>query len=107
MNFPSIISGTRLIEAERNRQIVLENFSTENDSRYTQRELVMAALAYACTDGSAEHDANAKEAFWPWGDKWYKPSHDPVRNLVKAGALIAAEIDRLNALPKEEEPAQR
>ena len=32
---------------------------------------------------------------WPWSDKWWKPSDDPVRNLVKAGALLAAEIDRL------------
>ena len=33
---------------------------------------------------------------WPWGSEYWKPSEDPVRNLVKAGALIAAEIDRLN-----------
>jgi hypothetical protein len=32
---------------------------------------------------------------WPWDASWWKPSNDPVRNLVKAGALIAAEIDRL------------
>lgn len=34
---------------------------------------------------------------WPWESKWWKPSNDPIKNLVKAGALIAAEIDRLNA----------
>lgn len=34
---------------------------------------------------------------WPssWHPEWWKPSNDPVRNLVKAGALIAAEIDRI------------
>jgi hypothetical protein len=33
--------------------------------------------------------------FWPWDDEWYKPTpKDPIRQLVKAGALIAAEIDR-------------
>lgn len=32
---------------------------------------------------------------WPWADDWWNPSDDPVRNLVKAGALIAAEIDRI------------
>ena len=31
---------------------------------------------------------------WPWPPEFWKPSDDPVRNLVKAGALIAAEIDR-------------
>jgi hypothetical protein len=35
---------------------------------------------------------------WPWDQKWWKPSDDPVKNLVKAGALIAAEIDRLQTL---------
>lgn len=34
---------------------------------------------------------------WPWDPSWWKPSPDPVANLVKAGALIAAEIDRLRA----------
>ena len=32
---------------------------------------------------------------WPWEPADWKPDNDPVRNLVKAGALIAAEIDRL------------
>lgn len=32
---------------------------------------------------------------WPWEDAAWKPVDDPIRNLVKAGALIAAEIDRL------------
>jgi hypothetical protein len=35
---------------------------------------------------------------WPWDYDWWKPSDDPIRNLTKAGALIAAEIDRLNRL---------
>jgi hypothetical protein len=35
---------------------------------------------------------------WPWDNKYWKPSEDKVRNLVKAGALIAAEIDRLQRL---------
>ena len=32
---------------------------------------------------------------WPWNITWWKPSTDPVRNLTKAGALIAAEIERI------------
>lgn len=31
-------------------------------------------------------------------EKWWKPSDDPIRNLVKVSALIAAEIDRLKRL---------
>ncbi len=34
-------------------------------------------------------------AGWPWFDGWKPDLSDPIRNLVKAGALIAAEIDRL------------
>jgi len=32
---------------------------------------------------------------WPFSSEWWKPAQDPIRNLVKAGALIAAEIDHL------------
>jgi hypothetical protein len=44
-------------------------------------------------------DRRLRKAGWkngfPWDYKWWKPSKDPIKNLVKAGALIAAEIDRL------------
>jgi hypothetical protein len=34
--------------------------------------------------------------FWPWNFKWWKPHPDNrIRDFEKAGALIAAEIDRL------------
>jgi hypothetical protein len=34
---------------------------------------------------------------WPWDAEWFRPvPKDRIRELVKAGALIAAEIDRLN-----------
>ncbi|MFN3321313.1 MAG: hypothetical protein ACK43M_21435, partial [Allorhizobium sp.] len=32
---------------------------------------------------------------WPWGIEWWKPT-DRRRDLVKAGALIIAEIERLD-----------
>jgi hypothetical protein len=41
------------------------------------------------------YDVPPSETKWPWHPDWWKPSRDPVQNLVKAGALIAAEIDRL------------
>lgn len=34
---------------------------------------------------------------WPFDAPSWKPSEDPIKNLVRAGALIAAEIDRLLA----------
>ncbi|MNY70647.1 hypothetical protein D3C86_2088230 [compost metagenome] len=33
---------------------------------------------------------------WPWSEDWWKPSPEPRRNLVKAGALILADIERLD-----------
>lgn len=37
---------------------------------------------------------------WPWGEEWDKrEKHDLMRSLVIAGALIAAEIDRLQKKP--------
>jgi len=32
--------------------------------------------------------------WWPWEPRHWKPDASPTRNLVKAGALIAAAIDR-------------
>ena len=40
-------------------------------------------------------------AHWPWDDEWWNPSPDPITNLVKAGALIAAEIDRQERIDPE------
>ncbi|GAG33310.1 unnamed protein product, partial [marine sediment metagenome] len=34
---------------------------------------------------------------WPWDPSWWKPT-DERRNLEKAGALIVAELERLDRL---------
>lgn len=75
-----------LIAAERSRQVDGEGFSTRRDDDYTAGELALAASCYA-----AGHRVG-----WPWGPDWWKPTpHDRTRDLVKAGALIVAEIERL------------
>ena len=39
---------------------------------------------------------------WPWDESWFKPTPDDrIRELVKAGALILAEIDRLQRLKEQ------
>lgn len=83
---PSVsASGAELIAAERHRQISEEGWSIAHDSiRHLEGELTSAAICYA---------KNSPED-WPWEMQRWKPSDDPMRNLVKAGALIAAEIDR-------------
>lgn len=36
---------------------------------------------------------------WPFSQEWWKPTPDDrIRELAKAGALIAAEIDRLQRM---------
>ena len=99
-------SGVQLIELERNRQKVVEGFGATRDDNYTEGELGKAAESYlvAVTSPDEEGDENGKSRpawDWPWDKSWWKPSNDPIRNLTKAGALIAAEIDRLQRVKAE------
>lgn len=87
------MSGVELIAAERERQVSVEGWKPEHDDTHTDQQLLDAAIAYA--------DPSLADIAWPWDIKWWKPSDDPVRNLVKAGALIAAEIDRLQRVAED------
>ncbi len=87
--------GVSMIAVERARQMAKEGYSDAHDDRYVTCSLAMAGAAYAC------HAAGRLDArgLWPFDEDWWKPSvGDPVRDLVKAGALIAAEIDRIQRL---------
>lgn len=96
--------GTRLIEEERLRQLNELGRSIEIDQAYKPSTLGMAAICYTTMAGSGEitrHQlrANAPK-YWPWGFSSWKPSNgdsckERIRELQKAGALIAAEIDYL------------
>ena len=88
----SKLTGAELIAQERKRQIEVEGWTPEHDSLHEFNELAGAAVCYAKYAMGYEPWA---EANWPWDRKWFKPTEDPVPNLVKAGALLAAEIDRL------------
>ncbi|KXF89908.1 hypothetical protein AT574_14275 [Phaeobacter inhibens] len=90
-------TGIEAIAAERKRQIEAEGWTPEHDDRHVSAELAQAAAAYAlnCCDNSDGPELRFMGAdIWPWSDFW-KPSADPICDLTKAGALIAAEIDRL------------
>ena len=96
--------GAGLIAGERARQISGEGYTAEHDDKHALGELPDAAAAYAKVASAQMRGASAEEfpAFmmtfegeWPWEEEAWKPSDDPIKNLVKAGALIAAEIDRL------------
>ena len=77
--------GSDLIAAERQRQIDAEGWTPEHDNNHDKGSLAEAAAAYVLCD----------RTLWPWDEEDWKPGTNDVRRLVKAGALIAAEIDRL------------
>ena len=102
-----LLSGVELIAAERKRQIRVEGWTLEHDDKHHSGELADAAACYAagCHVFIYTHDGESQgmgyDAVWPWGMNWWKPSpNDRIRELTKAGALIAAEIDRLQRVQK-------
>lgn len=97
------MSGAELIAAERQRQIDGEGWTAEHDDEHCFGEISGAGAAYAALAarqiGSGMYEAettNPPAQTWRWASEWWKPSPDPIKNLVRAGALIAAEIDRLH-----------
>lgn len=83
----------RDVLAERQRQIEKEGWTPEHDDEHSNGELADAAACYA---GTLSSRWVTPPTGWPWGEKWWKPSTDRRRMLIKAGALILAEIERLN-----------
>lgn len=81
------------VQAERHRQITAEGWTPEHDDKHNGGELADAAACYALWAGGI-NPGNWRE-FWPWAPEWLKHS-EPRRMLVKAGALILAEIERLD-----------
>lgn len=85
------------ILAERQRQISAEGWTPEHDDQHDKGEMAIAAACYALS--SAGWLRTAIWEIWPnaWGVNWFKPTYTaPRRDLVKAGALILAEIERLD-----------
>ncbi|MBN5011471.1 hypothetical protein ACJ6WJ_04650 [Stenotrophomonas maltophilia] len=96
-------TGIKAIASERERQLCIEGFSRDSDEQYREGELARAATAYvqlAAMDlqvGSRKHIASQEPPFfWPWAQEWWKPV-DARRDLVRAGALIAAQIDLIDS----------
>lgn len=91
--------GTYLIAQERLRQVMAEGWTAAHDDDHFGGSLAIAAACYATHGtGVSVVDHGGADA-WPWEGKWDKrEKHDRIRQLVIAGALIAAEIDRLQRL---------
>ena len=97
------------IAVERARQINAEGWTPEHDDDHEDRSLVRAAVAYAflaSLDDELRHEhqfdvhcspASTLAFLWPksWAYRWWKPK-DRRRDLIRAAALIVAEIERLD-----------
>jgi hypothetical protein len=92
-------AGVAAIAEERARQVAKEGWTPEHDDEHNEGEMAEAAACYASL--ASEQALGALEcpppAAWPWAHSWWKPK-DQRRNLVRAGALIAAELDRLDRI---------
>ncbi len=101
--------AARDVLAERRRQIEAEGWTLEHDDAHQTGDLALAGSVYAFfarNDDRHRHalmlaSAGESPVSWPWDDRWWKPK-DRRRDLVKAGALILAEIERLDRLAKAE-----
>lgn len=89
-------AGYDLIQRERSRQVEEEGRTAEMDSCHTKGELFWAAKTYEIITNE-NHDEVVASGSWPWDMKWFKPK-DRKSNLIRAGALVEAEIDRFDAL---------
>ncbi|WP_064375008.1 hypothetical protein [Klebsiella michiganensis] len=95
-NADSVTAAAYDVLAERQRQISSEGWSAEHDDEHAPGQLSDAGGCYAL---SAFEDDKMREGYepdwWPWERHWYKPG-TPRRDLVKAAALIIAEIEHLD-----------
>ena len=99
------------IIAERRRQVEREGFTPNHDDEHMFGEIALAAAAYALDAASSGREAHLiiergnkrarggwislPHVVWPWDLSWWKPGARRA-NLVKAGALIVAEIERID-----------
>lgn len=105
---PFVVGQTdaaRDVLAERARQVSVEDFDALHDDHYQHLEMPIAAACYALspepfvwTDmGTGEKSTRIPTCppIWPWSRSWWKP-RTRRENLVRAGALILAEIERID-----------
>lgn len=92
------------IAAERRRQVEAEGWTPQHDDEHKAGELADAAACYAATTRAFQCEQRAGREYepfavyrdlWPWDDEWWKPKTRR-RDLIRAAALIVAEIQRLD-----------
>jgi len=93
------VDGVGLILRERRRQMTDEGWDEAHDDRHAQGELAWAAVCYAAREPVYTMLRGEHVSFfdpWPWDDAWDKRGqHNWYRRIQIAGALLAAELDRI------------
>ncbi len=101
---PNMMTVVDEIVGERCRQIASEGWTPQHDDEHDGGQMAMAAACYAAPQRMFKAQTLAGRGYepftayvdaWPWADNWWKPG-DRRRDLVKAAALIMAEIERLD-----------
>ena len=82
------------IAAERQRQKTVEGWTFVHDDKHNKGEMATAAGIY-CLHGMGSIAPWHRPSMWPWDWSWWKPK-DRRRDLIRAAALIVAEIERLD-----------
>lgn len=100
----SPLSALADVITERRRQIEVEDWTPAHDDEHRHGELSAAAVCYAMWASNAMDPDEPIElanppAWWPWAKSWWKP-REPRRNLVRAAALLIAEIERIDRAPQ-------
>jgi hypothetical protein len=101
------------VAAERRRQVEKEGWSHEHDDGHGDGAMAVAGACYALYAASritTEHPswkdkyAGLSYELWPWDEEWRKPK-DTRRDLIRAAALLVAEIERLDRAATERRKA--
>lgn len=87
------LTGAELIMLERGRHERLGWTAEYDDATHTRWQLTRAAIFYL-REAKGRKSGSEVPREWPWDDSAWRPS-ERIDDLVKAGALISAEIDRL------------
>jgi hypothetical protein len=90
------MNGLERIALELGRRAKLADRIVEHDDEMDDGELALAATVYAIPPDRRMFDTFGIPQNWPWSiDQWSPSPSDRIEELAKAGALIAAEIDRI------------
>ena len=89
------LSGAGMILEERGRQIQELGYDDAHDRQHQPVDFIKAAMAYLALHNELQNSNSIARGYWPFDPQYFKP-RTLERDLVKAGALVAAAIDRYN-----------